>query len=239
VPDDRFGDLSRRPSAAEPLDAQDVREPRAATPEPPPPARPGARYTWVVGVAALIAIAVVVVNLLSVGVGASNLGPEPGETVPDFAAPAATSETEGDANIRQGAEGTEEEGPVPACEVAEEDVVNICELRERPLVLTFVVEGCERALDQIERLRGDFPGVSFVGVVSESTAVTNRLAEGDRWGFPVARDADNAVFNLYRAGDCPTTVFAERGGEVADTTLGYQTEAELRAAIDDIAPRGA
>lgn len=233
MPDDRFGDLSRRPGDAE---RSAEAEPPAAR-EAPPPARPGSRYTWVVGVAALILIVVAVVNLLSVGVGESNLGLEPGSALPDFAAPAATSETAGDANIRQSGGGTVEEGAIPACEVTGEGIVNICELRERALVVTFVIEGCEDALDQVERLRSDFPRVGFVGVISESPEITMRLAGDGGWGFPVARDADNAVFNLYRAGDCPTTVFAEPGGEVAETALGYQSDADLRAAIAEIAPK--
>lgn len=242
VPDDRFGDLSRPKSAAERLAEGDAEEQaaerRAQGPEPPPPARPGSPYTWVVGVAALILIIVAVVNLFSVGVGQSNLGLEEGTPLPDFAAPSAESDAAGDANIRQAGGGTDEEGAVPACEVTGEDIVNICDLRERAMVLTFVIEGCERALDQVERLRGRFPRVEFVGVISESPEITTDLAEDGDWGFPVARDADNAVFNLYRAGDCPTTVFAEPGGEISETALGFQTDAELRAAIAAIEPRG-
>jgi hypothetical protein len=37
------------------------------------------------------------------------------------------------------------------------------------------------------------------------------------------------VANLYGVGGCPTTVFAEAGGRVADVKLGNLTEEQLRA----------
>lgn len=241
MPDDRFEDLSRRRGAAERLSELDAPTGREHKPQPPPPARPGNPYAWVVGVVALVVIAIVVYNLLQVGVGESNLGPAPGERLPDFAAPAAAADSQGDANIRPATGGNEAEGAVPACEVEGADVVNICELRRRPVVLTFALEGCELALDQVEQVRGDFPRVNFVGVLSESSEVAGELVAEGRWGFPVALDPDNAVSILYRAGDCPTTVLADAGGEVVGTELGPLSEAELRDAAADLergGPRG-
>jgi hypothetical protein len=145
-------------------------------------------------------------------------------------------ESEGDANIRQDEGGSDEEGAVPACDVATSDVVNICELRERPVLITFVADGCESALDQVDAVRADFPGVSFVGVISgESREDLADLLEQNEWGFPIALDPDAAVFNLYRLADCPTTVSAEAGGKVVETTNGPLTEEELRAAIETAA----
>ncbi len=117
--------------------------------------------------------------------------------------------------------------------------MNICVLRARPVVLTFVAPGCEQALDRIEDVRSDYGGVSFVGVIigESSDDVDEILAEHD-WGFPVALDPDSAVAALYRAVDCPTTVTAETGGEVAATRNGPLTEDELRAAVEEVAPPG-
>ena len=267
MPEDRFGDLDpaerrgrgaegeRRPgagdepggpgarrdpgqrSAAEQLadldDQPDPGEEGAAT---PPSARTGSRYAWVVGVAVFLLIAVAVVNTLP-NSGRGREGPQANETLPDFAAPSAAGGEDGDANIRQGGGGTDEAGVVPACEVRGAGVVNICQLRARPVVLTFVAPGCEEALDRVESVRSDFAGVSFVGVIiGESRDDVGDILAEHEWGFPVALDPDSAVFNLYRAADCPTTVTAKAGGEVVATRNGFLSEDDLRATVEEVAP---
>jgi hypothetical protein len=239
VPDDRFGDLTGgrdRPSAAERLSELDAQpEPGGERPPSEPPRRAGSRYAWVVGVAATVAVVAAAINSLP-NTGRGLQGPEPGKVLPDFAAPSADGESDADANIRQQDGGSEQEGAVAACRVEVPDVVNICDLRERPVVLTFVAEGCEDALDQVERLRSEYPRVSFVGVISGSSRddLAELLGEHE-WGFPVALDPDTAVFNLYRAADCPTTVTAAAGGEVVDTRNGPLSETELRTAVERVA----
>lgn len=202
---------------------------------PTPPRRAGSRYAWVVGVAATIAVVLAAVNSLP-NAGRGLQGPEPGKPLPDFAAPSVQGDSDADANVRQGSGGSQEEGAVAACQVRGPGVVNICELRKRPVVLTFVAAGCEDALDVVDRLRPEFPGVSFVGVISGSSReeVSELSAERD-WSFPVALDPDVAVFNLYRVADCPTTVTASAGGEVVETRNGPLPEAELRAAVEEVA----
>lgn len=259
MPEDRFGDLdpaerrgggSGEPNGEAPPDGRSAADRLAdldEVPEPadekegataPPPARTGSRYAWVVGVAAFLLIAVAAINTLP-NSGRGREGPQPRQVLPDFAAPSAVGTSDADANIRQEAGGSEEQGPVPACEVRGEDVVNICRLRARPVVLTFVAPGCEEALDRVESVRPDYPGVSFVGVIiGESRDDVGSLLAEHEWGFPVALDPDSAVFNLYRAADCPTTVTAEGGGEVVATRNGFLTEEELRAAAEEVAPGG-
>lgn len=242
MPEDRLGDLDpgeRRRSAAERLaELESGHESAGAdggSREPPPPRRGGSRYAWVVGVAVFVIIVAATLNSLP-NEGRGLQGPEQGAVLPDFAAASVDGESEGDANIRQDEGGSDEEGAVPACEVATSDVVNICELRERPVLITFVADGCESALDQVDAVRADFPGVSFVGVISgESREDLADLLEQNEWGFPIALDPDAAVFNLYRLADCPTTVSAEAGGKVVETTNGPLTEEELRAAIETAA----
>jgi hypothetical protein len=264
VPEDRFGDLDParrrarggdrfedldpaeragpdRRSAAERLAELDNRpEPseRGDGPAGPPPPRTGSRYAWVVGVAVFLVIAVAMVNTLP-NSGRGREGPPPSEVLPDFAAPSASGTSDADANIRQATGGSSEEGTVPACEVRADDVVNICRLRERPVVLTFVAPGCEEALDRVEAVRADYPGVSFVGVIiGEAREDLDGILAEHEWGFPVALDPDSAVFNLYRAADCPTTITAEAGGEVVATRNGTLSEDELRAAAEEVVPPG-
>lgn len=255
MPEDRFDDLDPRRrqggaddrSAAERLSELDDRggegrDDEAAAPSDrrgdPPPARTGSRYGWVVGVAAFLLIVLAAVNTLP-NSGRGREGPQPGSVLPDFAAPSALGASGEDANVRQATGGSEQEGVVPACEVRGEDVVNVCELRERPVVLTFVAPGCEDALDRVEAVRTDFRSVSFVGVIiGESHDDVDETLAGHDWGFPVALDPDRAVFNLYRAADCPTTVTAEAGGEVVGTRNGALTEPELRAVVEEVAVEG-
>lgn len=182
-----------------------------------------------------VAVVAAAVNSLP-NAGRGLEGPEPGSVLPDFAAPSAEGGSDADANVRQGSGGSEEEGPVAACSVQGPEVVNICDLRRRPVVLTFVAAGCEEALEAVDRVRRGFPGVSFVGVISGSSRdeVGDLGADGG-WSFPVALDPDTAVFNLYRAADCPTTVTATAGGEVVETYNGPLDEAELRAAVERVA----
>jgi hypothetical protein len=81
----------------------------------------------------------------------------------------------------------------------------------------------------VERIRGEFPNVRFVTVVSgDSKTETKNLAIARRWRQPVAVDTDGSVVNLYGVGVCPITVFA-RDGRVRDTNVGNLTEQELRA----------
>jgi hypothetical protein len=238
VPDDRLSDLGEGRSAADRFAELDARD-AAAEGAPPPrdPRRYAQRYTWLVGVAALIVIVAATISSRSdpqVGTGL-----EPGSRLPDFAAPTAASGSSADANVRSARAGTSAAGGQPACEVEGPDVVNICELRRRPLVVTFVADGCERQLDVVEQVRGRFDGVDFVGVISsqDDAGRARELARPGRWGFPVAADNDAAVFSLYQAHDCPTTVLAGAGGRVAGTRLGPLEEPELAAAVAELERR--
>ena len=111
--------------------------------------------------------------------------------------------------------------------------MNVCELRKRPLVLTFIFDrgaDCYPQVDRTERVKDDLEGVQFATVFfsHKSHEEIRRLVEERRWTQPVEVDQDGAVANLYGVGGCPTTVFANAGGRVAGTKLGNITEQELR-----------
>lgn len=231
-PGDRFGDLGPgERTAAERLAELDERP----APEAPPPAppRPSSAYSWVIGVAFLIVVVVAGTNALR-NEGEALRGLAAGERLPAFAAPSATGELEGDVNLAQKASDPDALGAKPACEVRGEGIVNLCELRKRPLVLTFIFKraaDCEPQLDRVERVRAELPGVNFAGVVSgESREEVERLVRDRGWGFPVAVDRDGQLANVYRIGGCPTTTFAYRGGRVRETRIANLGEAALRAA---------
>lgn len=201
-------------------------------PESPPEKPPAARYTWVVGLGALVVIAAVLINSVP-NSGRGIRGLPPGTTAPEFTASAALSGRPGDANVRQAEGGTEEDGAVPACEVSRPQTVSSCSLRSGPLVLTFVTAGCEQQLDRVRAIAPAHAAINFAGVLFGLTAAeAQQLARAGGWRFPLAADPDAAVFNLYRVADCPSTVFVNGRGEIAETRLGPLSEAELEAEIE-------
>ncbi|MEX2024712.1 MAG: redoxin domain-containing protein [Thermoleophilaceae bacterium] len=236
MPDDRFGDLGNgdRRSAAERFEEQDRINPEPDAPQRRPDVpRPGNRYAWGVGIVLFMAVAVLMVTSSVPNDGAGLRGPAVGERIPDFAAPVATGHADdADANVRQRAGTASEAGPVPACEVVSEEVVNVCELRRRPLVLTFLVTrgaDCEPQIDRIERMRGEFPQVNFAAVASgEDREAVEQVVRRRGWELPVAADRDGAVVGMYGVAVCPTTVFSAPGGRVRRVEVGNLTEDELR-----------
>lgn len=233
--DDRFDDLGdRRPrTAAERFEEEDRLNPEPdLPPRRPEVPRPGNRYAWVVGIVLVMGVGVLALTTSLPNSGEGLRGPAIGKRIPDFAAPEATGDLDGDANVRQRSGGSEGAGPVPACEVVSDAVVNVCQLREKPLVLTFLVTrgaDCEPQIDRLERMRGEFAGVNFAAVVSgEDREEVEQIVRRRGWELPVAVDRDGAVVNVYGVGVCPTTVFSTPDGRARRVELGNLTEDELR-----------
>jgi hypothetical protein len=226
VSDDRFEDLT----VGERLEERDRTHPEPMKrPEVP---RPGNKYAWAVGIVMFMGLAVLLFTQTLPNAGEAVQGPNEGQRLPAFAAPAASGNVEDrDANVCQRRPCPEGAGPVPACDIDSDVVVTVCPRSARPLVLTFVVTrgtDCEPQVDRVERVRRGFPGVDFVTVVSgDSREEAENLARARRWRQPVAVDEDGAVVNLYGIGICPVTVFA-RDGRVRETSLGNLTEDQLR-----------
>ena len=151
----------------------------------------------------------------------------------DIAAPAALGNLEGDANVCQKAPCPED--TKPACEVISEEVVNTCELREKPLVLTVIFDrgaDCYPQVDRTERVRADFgKHVNFATLFftrDKSREDVRNLVQARGWSQPVGIDSDGTVANVLGVGGCPTTIFAREGGRVLTTKLGNLSEAQLR-----------
>ncbi len=237
-PEDRFGDLGtgERRSAAERFEEEDRLRPEPDMPKGPPEVpRAGNKYAWVVGIVLFMGICVLLFTTALPNTGAGLKGPERGDSLPDFAAPLATGDTEGDANVCQRAsECNDQAGPIPACQVRSEGIFNVCEARERPLVLTFVFDrgaDCNPQVDRVQRMKDEFPGVNFAVVYfsDEDRAELKQIVRRRNWTMPVAHTPDGAVVNLYGVGGCPTTVFAFAGGRVLGSVLGPISEDGLRA----------
>jgi hypothetical protein len=191
---------------------------------------------WVVGVAGVIAIAVVAINSLG-NAGRGIEGPTAGKPIPRFAAPSAAGHLNGDPNVKQSKNDDGAPNNTPACEVRLAGALRSCDYTSKPLVLTLIVPGardCERFLDRVEKVKARYPGVNFVAVVSGAGEDRVRKLVADHgWTFPVAIDRNLAVFNTYRVSLCATSVFAYRGGIVRSSKVEAQkyTDAQLNAAI--------
>jgi hypothetical protein len=248
--DDRFADLrperdsgeERRRAIGEKLAERDRTHPEPA-PERPQAPRPTNRYAWVVGIVLLMFASVVLLRNIASGDGEGLRGPEPGTRLADFAVPLVLGGVEGDANLCQRRPCSERAGPIPACEVRAPGVLNICELRDEPLVLTFVFDraaDCLPQVDRTERVRRTLRGVRFATVFfshkdrDELRSIVTRR----RWTQPVGLDRDGQVSTRYGVGVCPTTVFAKAGGEVLTTRLGNLTEKEIRRNAARLLRRG-
>jgi AhpC/TSA family len=235
VSDDRFEDLDgerRRAAIGDELAERDRTHPEQPTrPEVP---RPGNKYAWAVGIVALMGLGILLFFQTLPNEGKGLQGPRHGSIVKAFAAPSALGNLEGDANICQKAANCNEQaGTKPACSVVAEGVVNVCELRRKPLVLTFIFDraaDCYPQVDRTERVMPDLPGVNFATVffTHKDRDQVRALVQERGWRQPVAIDPDGQVANLYGVGGCPTTIFARAGGRVATTKLGNLTEDQLR-----------
>jgi thiol-disulfide isomerase/thioredoxin len=209
--------------------------------------RPGSRYALFVGLAFLALLIVATINTLRTrddGILGTDAG-ERGAPLPEFAVPELLGELEGDANVYQreceaGDEScVEDDDPAPACEIEAEDAIRVCDLFDKPLVISFwFTRGadCLPTQDTLDEVARRYRGrVNFLSInVRDDRDEAREIVRARGWEIPVGYDADGAVSNLYRVGGCPTIAFAFAGGVFADARLGTDQlgEAELTAEID-------
>lgn len=224
-------------------DEQDERE--AGTPST---FRPGARYSALVGLAFIGLIAVATYSATQTDEGTLlGTGAIQGEPLPEFAVPDIRGPLDADANVAQDdCEGSRNPCPAderrkPACDIEPEGAIRICDLFDRPLVLSFWFTrgaNCVGVQDVVDEVSGSYRGrVNFLSLnVRDERAEVERLVSERGWEVPVGWDRDGAVSNIYRIGVCPTIALAYPGGifasaQVVDVDL---TPPELSAQIDEL-----
>jgi hypothetical protein len=195
--------------------------------------RPGraagsSRSAWIVGVAAVLALAYITFNTLGTDAPGSR-GVPTGEKLPPFAVPLALSSLDGDAQV----------DPAKACRVRGPRVLNSCQLAERgPVAIAFFAtksQRCERQIDVIDRVRRRFPDIGFAAVsVRGDRDEVRRQARRRGWGLPVGYDHDGAVTDVYAVAICPTITFAARNGRVVSTSFSLLGEAALVKRLEAI-----
>jgi thiol-disulfide isomerase/thioredoxin len=201
--------------------------------------QPGRAYSIAVGIAFIALIAVAAINTLRTSEGGVlGSGGDRGTVLPQFAVPEARGPVEGDANIYQDDCASselpcpEDERRTPACEVTGPEVdsgeiIRVCDLFDRPLVISFwFTRGgdCLPTQDVVDRVASRYRGrVNFVSVNVRDDRDTVRSVIAERgWELPVGHDEDGAVSNIYRVGVCPTVAFAYPGGIMRGAKVGSE-----------------
>ena len=245
-PDDRpRGDdeLSRLdPDAAGPAPVVPGGDDQVDRAEPPEPElvidpRHYQRIVGLVGLAVVIAFSV----YLFVNHGSSSTGVTAGHRLRWFAAPLATTDLRGAANLH------------PPCTLAAHDprALNLCiDAGRGPIVLSLFALGagpCERQVDALQTLSRRFAGssVQFLAVALDaSAAATAHAVRKHHWTIPVAYDEDGRVGDQYGVVVCPMAELARRGGIVAERLVGDHWDSaaallpEVRALVASSAVAG-
>ncbi|HKB52152.1 MAG TPA: TlpA disulfide reductase family protein [Solirubrobacterales bacterium] len=202
------------------------------------------RYSIVVG---LLFVAIVAVALLNgVPGGGDTLGLDkqpPRWPLPEFAVPAAAGQLEGDANVAQDDCSAArlpcppEARRTPACQVRAPGAIRVCDLFDRPLVISFWFSkggNCVDQQDVVSRVYSRYRGrVNFLSVdVHDDRETVRDLVRRRDWAMPVGYDRDGAVASLYRVGGCPTFAYAYPGGVLQSASIGDLDEGELSARVE-------
>jgi hypothetical protein len=191
------------------------------------------RYSVIVGLIFLILIGLATLHTLSGG-GEDTLGLEAQPArwpLPEFAVPVATSTLEGDANIYQDDCGSstlpcsEDPARVPACRITTPGAIRVCDLFDRPLVISFwfgTESGCERQQDVVSTVAERYvEQVNFLSLdVRDPRGSVRELVRERGWEMPVGFDRDGAVAALYRVGGCPTFAYVYPGGTLESASIG-------------------
>jgi thiol-disulfide isomerase/thioredoxin len=203
------------------------------------------RYTIVVG---LLFVAVIAIAVFG-GIGDDNggilgLDKKPDRwPLPEFAVPAAEGTLEGDANIAQDNCETsqlpcpESAQRTPACRIDTAGAIRICDLFDRPLILSFWFSkggNCVSQQDSVEQAYARYGGqVNFLSVdVRDDRDTVSDLVREHGWTMPVGYDRDGAVASLYRVGGCPTFAYVYPGGTLQSASSGILTAGQLGTKIE-------
>ncbi|MEO8091510.1 MAG: hypothetical protein ABI726_02225 [bacterium] len=210
--------------------------------------RGSSRYSAFVGLAFIGIIVVAVINASQSGDG-TILGTEEirGEPLPQFAVPDIRAGLDADANIAQDDCETSrnpcpaDEQRVPACEIDPDGAIRVCDLFDRPLVLSFwFTRGadCVNDQDAFDEVARSYRGrVNFLSLnIRDERPSVERLVAEHGWTVPVGWDRDGAVSNIYRIGVCPTVAFAFPGGIFQSAVIGDEAlePGQLRDRVDEL-----
>jgi hypothetical protein len=200
------------------------------------------RYSIIVGLLFLILVVFASIHTLGSGGGEGILGLDKQPLrwpLPEFAVPDAAGPLEGDANVAQDDCGSSAipcpETPPrhPACEIQARGAIRVCDLFDRPLVISFWFTkgggdcaGQQDAVDAVYRRYRD--QVNFLSLdVRDDRDTVRELIRRNGWRMPVGYDRDGAVASLYGVGGCPTFAYVYPGGTLQSAHIGELTATQL------------
>jgi hypothetical protein len=206
------------------------------------------RYSILVGLIFLAVIVVATVNTVGGGTGGETLGLDklPARwPLPEFAVPEGAGELEGDANVAQDDCETSSlpcpEGSrrTPACRIDTAEAIRVCDLFDRPLVISFWFTkggGCVEQQDVVERLYRRYRGrVGFLSLdIRDDRDTLRELIRQHGWTMPAGYDRDGALASLYGVGLCPTFAYVFPGGTLESAGIGELTTAQLSRRVDHL-----
>jgi hypothetical protein len=204
------------------------------------------RYSILVGLLFLAVIVIATLNTLEGGGGGKTLGLDnfPARwPLPEFAVPAAAGQLEGDANVAQDdCEVSELPCPdeaqrTPACEIDSQGAIRVCDLFDRPLVISFWFtkgDDCAAQQDVVQEVYGRYrERVGFLSLdIRDDRDTVRTLIQQHGWTLPVGYDRDGAVGSLYGVGGCPTFAYVYPGGTLQSASIGELTPAQLGKRVD-------
>lgn len=203
------------------------------------------RYSLIVGLFFLALVLIASIHTLGGGGDEDILGLDRQVrhwALPEFAVPAGAGSLEGDANVAQDdCESSALPCPAdarrtPACRIDTPGAIRVCDLFDRPLVISFwFTKGgdCSGQQSVVSRVYSRYRGrVNFLSldVRDDRDTVRSLIREGG-WKMPVGYDRDGAVASLYRVGVCPTFAYVYPGGTLESAGIGELTFAQLSARV--------
>jgi hypothetical protein len=200
------------------------------------------RYSIAVGLIFFAVVVVAILHRAGDGNGTLGLDSQPRHwPLPEFAVPLATSSLEGDANVAQDDCATSQlpcpEARTPACQVDEPGAIRVCDLFDRPSVISFWFSkggGCVTQQDVVSRIYERYRGrVAFLSLdVRDDRDTVRDLVRERGWRMPVGYDRDGAVAALYRVGLCPTFAYSFPGGTLQSAGIGELTAGQLSSRVE-------
>jgi hypothetical protein len=204
------------------------------------------RYSIIVGLLFLAIIVVAAVHTINGGNGERTLGLDSFPArwpLPEFAVPAAASSLEGDANVAQDDCETsslpcpDSSQRAPACRIDTAGAIRVCDLFDRPLVISFwFTKGgdCADQQDVVERAYRRYRGeVDFLSLdIRDDRDTLRQLVRQHGWSMPVGYDRDGAVASLYGVGGCPTFAYVYPGGTLQSASIGDLSYGQLSQRVE-------
>jgi hypothetical protein len=203
------------------------------------------RYSILVGLFFVAIVAIALINgVPGDGGGTLGLDEQPARwPLPEFAVPVASGDLEGDANIAQddcsaaALPCPDDAQRTPACQVHAPGAIRVCDLFDRPSVISFWFSkggDCVDQQDVVSRVYSRYRGrVNFLSLdIRDDRDTVRELIRRRAWEMPVGYDRDGAVASLYRIGGCPTFAYAYPGGTLESAGIGNLSVGELSDRVE-------